>query len=240
MPERPPAPAYPRFVKPQRVAFVQSSWHRDVVEECRIAFLEEIEARHITRAQVDLFEVPGSFEIPLHAQLLAKTRRYTAIVAAGLVVDGGIYRHEFVADTVIKALMDVQLKTEVPVFSAVLTPQQFHDSAVHHDFFRKHFVIKGIEVAEACANTLHSLETAARPGGGGDCVRSSRFRAKAPQTRSRGPAWLDRGPKSQSADCHSPRRVYKLGGGRRHARGDGRPRRSCSKDTIPISSRSRW
>ena len=133
-------------------------WHRDVVEECRIAFLEEIEARHISRAQVDLFEVPGSFEIPLHAQLLAKTRRYTAIVAAGLVVDGGIYRHEFVADTVIKALMDVQLKTEVPVFSAVLTPQQFHDSAVHHDFFRRHFVIKGIEVAEACASTLHSLE----------------------------------------------------------------------------------
>ena len=105
---------------------------------------------HGLRAQVDLFEVPGSFEIPLHAQLLAKTRRYTAIVAAGLVVDGGIYRHEFVADTVIKALMDVQLKTEVPIFSAVLTPQQFHDSAVHHDFFRKHFVIKGIEVAEAC------------------------------------------------------------------------------------------
>ena len=157
-PEPPPAPVHPRFVKPQRVAFVQSSWHRDVVEECRIAFLEEIEARHISRAQVDLFEVPGSFEIPLHAQLLAKTRRYTAIVAAGLVVDGGIYRHEFVADTVIKALMDVQLKTEVPVFSAVLTPQQFHDSAVHHDFFRKHFAIKGIEVAEACANTLHSLE----------------------------------------------------------------------------------
>ena len=64
VPERPPAPVHPRFVKPQRVAFVQSSWHRDVVEECRIAFLEEIEARHISRAQVDLFEVPGSFEIP--------------------------------------------------------------------------------------------------------------------------------------------------------------------------------
>ncbi len=111
-----------------------------------------------TARAVDLFEVPGSFEIPLHAQLLAKTRRYTAIVAAGLVVDGGIYRHEFVADTVIKALMDVQLRTEVPVFSAVLTPQQFHESAVHLDFFRKHFATKGIEVAEACANTLHSLE----------------------------------------------------------------------------------
>jgi 6,7-dimethyl-8-ribityllumazine synthase len=156
IPERPPSPAHPRFAKPQRIAFVQSSWHRDVVEECRIAFLAECEARHITN--IDVFEVPGSFEIPLHAQILAKTRRYTAIVAAGLVVDGGIYRHEFVADTVIKALMDVQLRTEVPVFSAVLTPQQFHESAAHFEFFRKHFATKGIEVAEACANTLLSLE----------------------------------------------------------------------------------
>jgi 6,7-dimethyl-8-ribityllumazine synthase len=158
--EAPESPVrnHPRFAKPQRVAFVQSLWHRDVVEECRIAFLAEIEARNIARAQIDFFEVPGSFEIPLHAQLLAKTRRYTAIVAAGLVVDGGIYRHEFVADTVIKALMDVQLRTEIPVFSAVLTPQQFHETAAHTEFFRKHFVIKGIEVAEACANTLLSLE----------------------------------------------------------------------------------
>ena len=158
-PADPPAqPEHPRFARPQRIAFVQSSWHRDVVMEARIAFLDEIEVRHIPRERVDIFEVPGSFEIPLHAQLLAKTRRYTAIVAAGLVVDGGIYRHEFVADTVIKALMDVQLRTEVPVFSAVLTPQHFHESQAHFDFFRKHFATKGIEVAEACANTLLSLE----------------------------------------------------------------------------------
>jgi len=151
-----PAPQHPRFARPQRVAFVQACWHRDVVAEARIAFLKEAELRHITH--VDVFEVPGSFEIPLHAQILAKTRRYTAIVAAGLVVDGGIYLHEFVADTVIKALMDVQLRTEVPVFSAVLTPQQFHETQPHFDFFRKHFAVKGVEVAEACANTLLSLE----------------------------------------------------------------------------------
>src|SRR6202163_1871943 len=120
--DRPPVSAHPRFAKPQRVAFVQSSWHREVVEECRLAFLAEIEQRGIERARIDLFEVPGSFEIPLHVQLLAKTRRYTAIVAAGL------------------------------------TPQQFHETAAHFDFFRKHFATKGVEVAEACANTLLSLE----------------------------------------------------------------------------------
>jgi 6,7-dimethyl-8-ribityllumazine synthase len=149
----PAAREHPRFAKPQRIAFVQSAWHRDVIEECRLAFLAEIEQRGIEPARIDLFEVPGSFEIPLHVQLLAKTRRYTAIVAAGLVIDD-----EYVAETVIKALMEVQLRTEVPVFSAVLTPQQFHETAAHYDFFRKHFATKGIEVAEACANTLLSLE----------------------------------------------------------------------------------
>lgn len=144
-------PAHPPFVKPQRVAFVQSAWHRDVIERCRIAFLAEMAARHISH--IDVFEVPGSFEIPLHVQILAKTRRYTAIVAAALVVDD-----EYVADAVIRALMDVQLRTEVPVFSAVLTPQQFQASAVHDDFFRQHFAVKGVEVAQACADTLHSLE----------------------------------------------------------------------------------
>src|SRR5260370_39000004 len=110
--DRPPVPAYPRFAKPQRVAFVQSSWHREVVEECRIAFLAEIEARGIERARIDLFEVPGSFEIPLHAQLLAKTRRYTAIVAAGLVVDGGMQRPEFCPATVVNALRRGHLRRD--------------------------------------------------------------------------------------------------------------------------------
>ena len=145
--------AHPRFAKPQRVAFVQSAWHREVVAECRETFLAEIQARHIARAQIDVFEVPGAFEIPLHVQLLAKTRRYTAIVAAGLVIDD-----QYIAETVIKALMEVQLRTEIPVFSAVVTPEQFNETAAHVDFFRQHFAAKGAEVAEACAKTLLSLE----------------------------------------------------------------------------------
>ncbi len=107
----------------QRIAFIQSMWHSGVVDACRHAFLQEAEILGHPAALVDLFQVPGAFEIPLHAQLLAKQGRYAAIVAAGLVVDGGVYRHEFVAAAVVDGLMRVQLDTEVPVFSAVLTPQ---------------------------------------------------------------------------------------------------------------------
>jgi 6,7-dimethyl-8-ribityllumazine synthase len=147
---------HPPFSRPQRVAFVQSSWHRDIVAPCWESFQAELAVRHVDPSQIDLFEVPGSFEIPLHVQVLAKTRRYTAIVAAGLVVDSGV--HSYVADTVIRALMDVQLRTEIPVFSAVVTPSEFHETEEGAAFFRQHFMQKGVEVAAACAETLLSLE----------------------------------------------------------------------------------
>jgi len=101
--------------------------------------------------------VPGAFEIPLQAKLLAKSGRYAAVVAAGFVVDGGIYRHEFVADAVIAGLMRVQLDTEVPVISAVLTPQRFHEHEEHRHFFLEHFVVKGAEAARACARTIENV-----------------------------------------------------------------------------------
>ena len=141
-----------------RYAFVQSCWHADVVNQGRDAFLAEMARGGVARDAIDVIEVPGAFEIPLHAKLLARTDRYLAIVACGFVVDGGIYRHEFVADAVISGLMSVQLETGVPVFSAVLTPQQFHEHADHLRFFTGHFVVKGTEVASACLRTLASLQ----------------------------------------------------------------------------------
>ena len=140
-----------------RIAFVQSCWHKDIVDRCRDGFVPELARLGVNEDRIDFFEVPGAFEIPLQAQLLAKSGRYAAVVAAGFVVDGGIYRHEFVADAVIAALMRVQLDTEIPVISAVLTPQRFHENQEHRTFFLDHFVVKGAEAARACARTIENI-----------------------------------------------------------------------------------
>ena len=140
-----------------RIAFVQSCWHKDIVDRCREGFVPELARLGVSEDRVDFFEVPGAFEIPLQAKLLAKSGRYAAVVAAGFVVDGGIYRHEFVADAVIAALMRVQLDTEVPVLSAVLTPHHYHEHAVHEAFFKEHMRTKGKELAEACVSIIQSL-----------------------------------------------------------------------------------
>ncbi len=47
-----------------RVAFVQSSWHKDIVDQCRVAFVSELRRLGIAETSIDFFEVPGAFEIP--------------------------------------------------------------------------------------------------------------------------------------------------------------------------------
>ena len=137
-----------------QIAFVQATWHRNIVDKAREGFTEQIRTHGFDAAALEFFEGPGAFEIPLTAKRLALTGRYRAVVAAGLVVDGGIYRHDFVATAVIDGLMRVQLDTDVPVFSVVLTPHHFHEHDEHVDYFTKHFVKKGAEAANAVAATL--------------------------------------------------------------------------------------
>ena len=142
----------------KRIAFVQACWHREIVDQGRDAFVAEIGRHGMSADQIDFYEVPGSLEIPLQAKLLAQTGKYATIVAAGFVVNGGIYRHEFVAHTVIDALMRVQLDTDVPIISLVLTPQHFHEHDAHQKFFHEHFKVKGAEAAVACVQTLENIE----------------------------------------------------------------------------------
>lgn len=146
-----------------RVALIQACWHRDIVDQGKTSFLAEIAKHGIDASNIDVFEVPGSFEIPLQAKLLAKSGKYDAIVAAGFIVDGGIYRHEFVATAVINSLMSIQLETEVPVISVALTPQQFHEHEEHRKFFTEHFVTKGAEAARACAQTVANIDRLRSP-----------------------------------------------------------------------------
>jgi 6,7-dimethyl-8-ribityllumazine synthase len=140
-----------------RVAFIRATWHSSIVGKAYEGFAAEYADLGFDPATIDLFEVPGAFEIPLHAKRLARSGEYSAVVAAALVVDGGIYRHDFVATAVIDGLMRVQLDTDVPVFSVVLTPHHFHEHSEHVNYFTEHFVTKGAEAARALATTLSSL-----------------------------------------------------------------------------------
>lgn len=151
------AVAAPSARRAPRIAVLCASWHADIVHQARDAAVAAWVACGVPADNVAHFDLPGAFEIPLLAQKLARSGQFDAIVACALVVNGGIYRHEFVASAVIDGLMRVQLDTGVPVLSAVLTPHDFHEHDEHRAFFRAHFVKKGEEVAHACLGALAQL-----------------------------------------------------------------------------------
>ena len=144
-----------------RIAVIRARWHAGIVDRCVDSFVAEWTALGGRAEDVDVIDVPGALEIPLHAQLLARTGRYAAILGVAFVVDGGIYRHDFVAGTVVDALVKVGLDTDVPVLSAVLTPHNFQESEAHIAFFRDHFVVKGKEAAHAASQIIAARTQAA-------------------------------------------------------------------------------
>lgn len=139
-----------------RYAFIKANWHSEIVDQALVGFQQLIPAD-----QIDVFDVPGAFEMPLLAKRLAKTGKYDAIAAAALVVDGGIYRHDFVAQAVVSGLMQAGLDTDVPVLSVSLTPHHFQETAHHIGIYREHFVTKGREAASAALAITKSLEAVA-------------------------------------------------------------------------------
>ena len=107
------------MTKSPKLAFIKAKWHSEIVDEALLGFNQRLDQLQVL-ANVDVFDVPGAFELPLLAQNLANTVEYDAIIAAAFVVDGGIYRHDFVAQAVITGLMEVGTRTGVPVLSVSL------------------------------------------------------------------------------------------------------------------------
>lgn len=134
-----------------RYAFIKANWHSDIVDKALEGFCSIIPPD-----QVDVFDVPGAYEMPLVADDLAATGKYCAIAAAAFVVDGGIYRHEFVAQAVVDGLMRVGLDRKIPVLSVSLTPHQYQETDHHNEIYQKHFIEKGREAARAALKIVET------------------------------------------------------------------------------------
>ena len=145
-----------------RIALVAAQWHGDHVDAATSSCITELAEQGVdSDKDVNIFRAPGSLEIPLIAKRLALSGAWDAVIAFGLITDGGIYRHDFVGNAVISGLVDVALATDVPVLSAVLTPQQRWDEndTAQRDFFLEHLKGKGAEAARSALATIELLHS---------------------------------------------------------------------------------
>jgi 6,7-dimethyl-8-ribityllumazine synthase len=111
----------PEIVLPQlpkaRVAIISSSWHIHICNDLVAGAQRALNAASISN--VEVIYVPGSFEIPLAAQL-AFEKGFSAVVAVGLVLKGETPHFDYVCQGVTQGVMDVSLKFSAPIGFGVL------------------------------------------------------------------------------------------------------------------------
>jgi 6,7-dimethyl-8-ribityllumazine synthase len=101
-----------------RVAIVRARWNEDVTLALERGAIERAAE---SGANVDLFEVAGSFELPAAVALLADTGRYDAVVPIGCVIRGETPHFEYIAQSVAKGIMDLTLTYPTAIPFGVLT-----------------------------------------------------------------------------------------------------------------------
>jgi 6,7-dimethyl-8-ribityllumazine synthase len=103
------------------VAIAVSKFNGEITSRLLGGALEELEARGVVREAIDVMPVPGAFELPLAAMALAKSRRYSCVLALGCVIRGETSHFDFVSAEAASGVQLAGLETGVPVSFGVLT-----------------------------------------------------------------------------------------------------------------------
>jgi 6,7-dimethyl-8-ribityllumazine synthase len=104
-----------------RYAIVVGRFNSFVVESLLEGAIDTLKRHGIAEQDIEIYRVPGAFEIPLAVQRVAKTGNYDAVIALGAVIRGGTPHFEYVAGECVKGLGSVSLNLDLPVVFGVLT-----------------------------------------------------------------------------------------------------------------------
>ncbi len=104
-----------------RIAVIVSRFNSLIVESLVAGALDALSRHGVPQKNIDLVYAPGAYELPLIAQKIARTKKYTGIVALGAVIRGSTAHFEHVAGECAKGLASVSLTESIPVMFGVLT-----------------------------------------------------------------------------------------------------------------------
>jgi 6,7-dimethyl-8-ribityllumazine synthase len=105
------------------VAIVVSRFNGEITQRLLDSALAELEEAGVAPEAVLVMPVPGAFELPIAAMALAKTRRYSCVIALGCVIRGETPHFEFVASEAASGLQLAGIETGVPVSFGLLTTE---------------------------------------------------------------------------------------------------------------------
>ena len=109
------------IVSDARIAIVLSRFNSLIGDRLLEGALDTLKRHGVTDDDISLVRVPGAFEIPLAASVLAKTGRYDAVICLGAVIRGSTAHFDYVAGPLASGLASIAVDTGVPILFGVLT-----------------------------------------------------------------------------------------------------------------------
>ena len=104
-----------------RFALVVSRWNDFLTSKLTEGALDALERLGANEDAVEIFKVPGSFELPLTAQKVAASGDFDAVICIGVVIRGETPHFDYVAGEAAKGIGQAAMKTGVPVLFSVVT-----------------------------------------------------------------------------------------------------------------------
>ena len=104
-----------------RFAIVVSRWNRELTAKLESGAVEALKAAGAGEAAIEVFGVPGSFELPLASLKAAESGKFDAVIALGVVIRGDTPHFDYVAGQAAAGIMQASLQTGVPVMFGVIT-----------------------------------------------------------------------------------------------------------------------
>lgn len=117
----------------RRVAIVCGRFNDLITNRLLDGALNGLAVHGVAEAHVTVAWVPGAFEIPFTAKVMAQSGRYDAIITLGAVIRGDTAHFEFVAGECARGIQDAQLDTGVPIIFGVLTTENLDQALERSD-----------------------------------------------------------------------------------------------------------
>jgi 6,7-dimethyl-8-ribityllumazine synthase len=111
-----------------RFAIVAARWNDFLTSKLIEGALDALERLGASEDAVEIFKVPGSFELPLTAQKVAASGRFDAIICIGTVIRGETSHFEHVAGEAAKGVANVAMNTGIPVLFGVVTAENLEQA----------------------------------------------------------------------------------------------------------------
>lgn len=104
-----------------RIGIVVSEWNDFVTHNLRDAAVEILKTEGVLEENINIYQVPGAFELSYASMQLCKERKYDAVIAIGCVIRGETPHFDYVCSAVSEGIKDCNILTDTPTIFCVLT-----------------------------------------------------------------------------------------------------------------------